>query len=153
MVFHKILVPLDASELAERALSIALSLAGAFGSEVILLSVRAHGVDYDDQDEKMPSDLISFEGEAEGLMAMARRKLPGTGAIEDNIRVEVRAGAPEDAIVQAANDLMVDLIVMGTHGRVGLIDKLVGSTTERVQAKTPASVLAVKPLGFPFLRE
>src|SRR5690606_30800212 len=103
MVFHKILVPLDASELAERAISVALSLAGAFGSEVILLSVRSHAVSLDDQSEKTPSDLQSFEGEAKGLMAMARRHIKGTGAIEDKIRVEVRAGAPEEAIVTAAN--------------------------------------------------
>jgi len=152
MLFHKILVPLDASDLSERAIDVALKLAGAFGSEVVLLSVRPEKIELQDP-EQTPDQLDSFEDEAHRMKEMARRHIADTGAVEDLIRAEVRAGNPLDAIVTAANDLMVDLIVMGTHGRVGIIDQLVGSTTERVLPRVSASVLVVKPLGYPYLRE
>lgn len=151
MAFHKILVPLDATDLADRALQIALSLAGAFDAELILLSVRSEAPSLDQGETEDDMDAIEREGQA--LVEMARNKLPGTGASEDRIRTEIRSGSPAEAIVQAAQDLMADLIVMGTHGRVGLRKKLTGSITEKVQARTSASVLAVKPLGFPYLRE
>jgi nucleotide-binding universal stress UspA family protein len=59
-------------------------------------------------------------------------------------------GDPAAEIVRYASDAMMDLIVMGTHGRSGLERLLVGSVTERVMREAPCSVLAVKlPRGMP----
>jgi len=51
---------------------------------------------------------------------------------------------PHEAIVDAAGDYNIDLIVMGTHGRTGL-DRIAstGNTTERVVRLTAVPTLAV----------
>ena len=51
---------------------------------------------------------------------------------------------PHEAIVDAAGDYNIDLIVMGTHGRTGL-DRIAstGSTTERVVRLTAVPTLVV----------
>ena len=47
-------------------------------------------------------------------------------------------------INQAAEELGVDLIVMGTHGRHGISRALLGSTAETVVRSAPCAVLTVR---------
>ena len=42
----------------------------------------------------------------------------------------------------------IDLIVMGTVGRVGIPGLIIGNTTESILEQTKCSVLAIKPEGF-----
>jgi nucleotide-binding universal stress UspA family protein len=51
---------------------------------------------------------------------------------------------PADAIVQYARSAHIDLIVIGTHGRSGLSQLLVGSVAERVVHHAPCPVLTVR---------
>ena len=48
-------------------------------------------------------------------------------------------------ICAAADELGVDLIVIGTHGRGGLSHALLGSVAEKVVRKAPCPVLTVQP--------
>jgi nucleotide-binding universal stress UspA family protein len=57
---------------------------------------------------------------------------------------QVVAGDPADAIVRMAEELEVDLIVMGTHGRTGLQHVLLGSVAEKVVRLAPCPVLTVR---------
>ena len=52
------------------------------------------------------------------------------------------AGKPVEGIIHHSLDRKVDLIVMGTLGRNGLFDALLGSTTERVVREAPCPVLS-----------
>lgn len=56
---------------------------------------------------------------------------------------EFRRGEVVDSIVQIANQHNVDLIVMATAGRDGILDALRGSVTEQVLRKSPCPLLAV----------
>ena len=59
-------------------------------------------------------------------------------------------GDPAREIVRYSRDAVMDLIVMGTHGRTGLERLLLGSVAERVMKEAPCSVLVVKlPRGVP----
>ncbi len=53
-------------------------------------------------------------------------------------------GDPASEIVRYAEEQVVDLIVMGTHGRSGLERLLMGSVAEKVMREAPCSVLVVK---------
>jgi len=53
-------------------------------------------------------------------------------------------GDPASAIVEAAEEENVDLIVLGTHGRTGLTRLLMGSVAENVVRKAKCPVLTVK---------
>ena len=57
---------------------------------------------------------------------------------------KVVAGDPADAIVRMAEELEVDLIVMGTHGRTGLQHVLLGSVAEKVVRLALCPVLTVR---------
>jgi nucleotide-binding universal stress UspA family protein len=150
--FNKILVPLDAGEISDRALDVAIDMAHKYGATLIAVSVRRDPVDLNQ--ERTVADLEEVEAEFKSLEDRVRKHIAGVAPLDaSQVKVEVRAGNVVMAIVDAATENHVDLIVMGTHGRVGLADRLVGSTTERVQKKVTASVLAVRPLGFPYLRD
>ncbi len=150
--FKKILVPLDHGEISDRALDVAIDMAHRYDADLVAVSVRHEKVSLDEDEAEI--DLEEVEAEVASLTDRIRTHIRGVAPLsDDRLFVEVRAGGVVKAIARCAEDNNVDLIVMGTHGRVGLADRLVGSTTERVQAKVTASVLAVRPLGYPYLRD
>jgi len=57
----------------------------------------------------------------------------------------VRVGKPAAAIVQAAEELGVDLVVMATHGRTGEKYEKLGSVTEEVVRDSTRPVLTLRP--------
>jgi nucleotide-binding universal stress UspA family protein len=56
----------------------------------------------------------------------------------------LKEGDPATEILQFAQQIRCDLIVMGTHGRTGLRRLIVGSVAEQVLRKAPCAVLTVK---------
>ncbi len=149
--YHKILVPLDDTEIGQRALDLALRLAGLFEAGVVLLRVQPRPADLEAKQAR--KDLDAIEHSSRALLERARARAKALGLTVEDLEVEIRAGKVVDAIVEAAEETMADLVVMGTHGRQGLAQLLTGSNTERVLARTTASVLAVKPVGYPYLRD
>lgn len=142
MVAQHILVPMDFSEHADRALSYALELAGKLGARLTLLhviqrpvaSARAMGVSLDPYFEQLELEV------GEALDDHTRR------AHEAGLQCDVAIlkGEPFQQIIEFANTKRVDLIVMGTHGRTGLQHFLLGSVSERVVRLAPCPVLVTR---------
>jgi len=65
-----------------------------------------------------------------------------------NFHVHLLKGEANKVIPAEAKKRLVDLIVMGTVGRVGIPGLFIGNTAERILGKVDCSVLAVKPEGF-----
>jgi nucleotide-binding universal stress UspA family protein len=150
-MYDTILVPVDASELSQRAVHAALGLADRFGSRVTLLHIRPKAASL--EHGRAEADLDAIDAQSDRLLQIGLRELrQGHSVTPEQVRSEVRAGPVVGTIVEAATDGMVDLIVMGTHGRHRVSELFTGSTAEQVVSKTSASVLVVKPEGFPFLR-
>ena len=61
-----------------------------------------------------------------------------------NLATQVLHCRPAEAIVKAAREQQMDLIVLGVLGASGLKSLLMGSVTERVIADTPCPVLVVQ---------
>jgi nucleotide-binding universal stress UspA family protein len=59
-------------------------------------------------------------------------------------QVLIKAGDPRDMINRTAQELGVDLIIMGTHGRRGITRALLGSVAETVVRSAPCAVLTVR---------
>ena len=55
----------------------------------------------------------------------------------------MRIGRPAEEIVQYAHEHAIDLIVMGTHGREGVMRAVLGSVAETVVRRAPCPVLTV----------
>ena len=160
--FDKILVPSDRSECADKALGVAISLATRFDAEVFLMFVKdtAPGSKIYDTNAATKSEMKDIE-DVEGELIKEYQKhstviakaLGVSPLGRDKLAVRVASGKPADQICSAAEEAKVDLIVMGTHGRSSLKDFFVGSTTEKVVRNATCAVLAVKPDGYPYLRD
>jgi nucleotide-binding universal stress UspA family protein len=140
---RRILAPIDDTPLSDKALDHALTLAERFGSQLYVLYVRA---------ETRPStiseqarDEEEFDAEFQATRETALRRLRAGHTLPvDHVHAEVRTGDPLTCILEAADDHGVDLIVMGTHGRKGLSDRLIGTTTERVLLNARAGLFVVR---------
>ena len=149
MKYSKILIPLDGSELAEKALDAALPLAKTYGAPMVLVGVLdlTAGM-YDVYSEAFsPVDLkAQLESFLETALKRAKARLEQEGlAVSSHVKV----GVPHEEITALAEAENADLIVMTTHGRKGLTHLLLGSVTERVIRTAPCPVLVVRPEAVP----
>ena len=145
LMFKHVLVPLDGSLLAQTALDYITRVVDARCEITVMTSVQKpdiplYGVS--------PMLVINPEYlDLDVLRKNARSYLEGVAAMltergfHATIRVEI--GEPAHAIVQIANAIDVDVIVMSTHGRSGINRLLFGSVTARVLSMAPRPVLVV----------
>jgi len=142
--FQAILVPLDGSSLAEAALARATSFAEAYGSTVHL--VRAVPIPtitdgYPGEAAYIPTLMDQMvEGAQEYLKEVASR-FGSKVAVKTEVTVGTASAVLED--YSRANG--VDLVVMTTHGRGGILRTALGSVTDRLLAVGAAPVLVVRP--------
>ncbi|MFP8956924.1 universal stress protein [Natrialbaceae archaeon A-CW3] len=135
-----ILVGVDGSETARRALGRALSLAEQYDASVFVLSV----VDPD-------GTPLTFDVETVDELEQTKRHLVDDIVAEyDSHTVEVsgviRRGRPADVIRQFAENHDVDLIVLGRSGHGPITEALLGSTADRV-IRTSSVPVVVVPEG------
>lgn len=57
----------------------------------------------------------------------------------------LRLGNPREVIVQVAREIHVDLLVIGSHSKRGLLDIALGGTAQQVAKIAPCTVLLVSP--------
>ncbi|MGA8203897.1 MAG: universal stress protein [Woeseiaceae bacterium] len=158
-MFNKILVPLDGSEHSRRALRVAQRLASAEQATLYLLNVpewppagdllgRAVGARpigaSRETVEQAGRQLLEHVEEAEaaghGLMERTQKKLGESDVHVENI---VRTGLPADVILEEAERLGVDAIVMGSRGLSDLKGLLVGSVSHKVLHAAKCTVVTV----------
>ncbi len=92
----------------------------------------------------LSSSPITLEG-LDNLHAVAKHRLDKTLAeTNESGTTAVVAGSAADVIVQYAETIKAELIVVGTHGRSGLARLTLGSTAASVIESAPCSVLIVR---------
>lgn len=124
----RILVALDGSALAERALAHAVALAERQPAQLELLQVF----------EPSLSKLTPSSGYLEGLAAPLRDQ----GL---SVRCHAVVGLPRQEILAAAHTCRANLLVLATLGRTGLRRVLRGSVAESVVRRAPCPSLIVRP--------
>ena len=143
-MFKRIMVPLDGSGRAERALPIAARLARASGGSIFLVRVVST------EPASLPSApkpiLIQTVGEAD--RTLAESYLAGVAGSElltgVSVQTHVPVGLVSPSILSIAADTHADVIVMCSHGYTGVKRWwMVGSITAKVArfAQTPVLVL------------
>ena len=149
-MFKNILVPLDESSLAERALPVAKDMAGQFEATLHLLeAVDPQSELFSGADSASASqyDVKALQNSTELRVNKARRYLDNVaGVCRDEglkVRTEVREATAPKSIESYATDNEIDLIVIGTHGRGGIQRMLVGSVTDRVIRSVGIPVLVI----------
>ena len=147
----KILVPIDFSDCAKKALQYAIPLAKEHQAALKLLYVvpppyavgEYGGIDF----AQLEADL-RVSGDKE-LAKLAVEEVRGAVPADTLVRV----GSPAREIVEAAKRLDVDAIVISTHGRTGLQHVLLGSVVENVVRRAPCPVLVVREREHEFLAQ
>jgi nucleotide-binding universal stress UspA family protein len=91
--------------------------------------------------DHVKSEIDAAAQEAREQLMAVERQLLGQKV---KVKAYLRVGSPFEEIVQMADKLDVDLIIVGSHGCTGLTHLLVGSTAERVVEHAPCPVLVVK---------
>ena len=142
--FQRILCATDFSSVADAGLDRAVRLAAREGAQLVLLHVLAPITAY-----VLPDVVGSIAVDLdEQAREDARRELR---RLEERVRstgvpthtVLVQGYAPLQ-IARAAERLHSDLIVLGTHGRIGLTRMLLGSVAEAVVRRAPCPVLMIR---------
>lgn len=136
-----ILVPTDGSKAAKRAAKQAIELAKEYGATVHAMYVMDMGdVNY----VAVPSDIAETR---ERLTKKGRKFATSVEELATEANVEcvvvVKSGVPEQEIIEYADEMDIDLIVMGKRGRSDPDKPLIGSTTNRVVGHTDVPVRVV----------
>ncbi len=141
-MYKKILVPLDGSPLAEKALDQAIKLSKVFDSEIILFQVVHFMPIYGSPELVAPLIVDEKQKEfAEKYMVKITRETEAKGL---KVRSVVKTGQQVAVeIIDFAKETGADLIVMSTRGRSGISRWVLGSTAHKVlvRAETPILLL------------
>jgi nucleotide-binding universal stress UspA family protein len=132
-----ILVPLDGSPLAERALPYALDLArGGRGRVALIRATWAYTAPGDDAVAAQRQARLTAEADLSGVAVRVQA---------EGIPVDTRVYDAEaaDAILRAAEAEHARVIVMSTHGRSGVGRWIYGSVADAVLRRSPVPVLLV----------
>ena len=148
-MYQRILVAIDNSSTAQKALDEAISLARAGGAQLCIAHAADEGpltqhgmglgsyIDVDKAKEEM-------RAASHALLEQALAKAVAAGCRAEVQLVESDQRRLGDMINGAATDWHADLIVMGTHGRRGFERFLVGSVAEHMVRTATTSLLLVR---------
>lgn len=141
---QRILVPVDGSESAEKALTLALSLAQEHGAELMF----CHAVDYAGIAAEsamagavdLATTFTALDESAREILAGATVRAKATSVPSSAFKLEGRSAT---AIVTYSIERAVDAIVMGSRGLGGIPHLLLGSTAEGVLRAATVPVFVV----------
>jgi len=140
----KILVAVDFSSVSAAALKTAVDLAGKIGAKVKAIHVLAL------QTAGLPKDADAVYLEDLRMQQMQGAKIQLEEFVEKHTRhatgVEavILSGEPQSEVLRATEEPGVGMIVMGTHGRTGLRELLMGSVAENVLRRARIPVIMVR---------
>jgi nucleotide-binding universal stress UspA family protein len=145
-MYKKILVPLDGSELAKRALDEAEKLANCFGAEIILFQVVLFMPIYGSPELVTPLIVDEKQKEsAEKYLYTLAEELKKKGF---KVTTAVRTGQQVAVeIIDFAKESGVDLIVMCTHGRSGITRWMLGSVALKLLTRAGKPILLIRSKG------
>jgi nucleotide-binding universal stress UspA family protein len=150
-MFHHLLVPLDGSHFAEKALPAALELAEHFGSKVTVMRVVAPAKSM----LALQRGYAAAFGQLAELASLVRQEAEDyLRGVQQSLReqgYDAEVWMVEDvhvasAILAAVEQLQADTIVISTHGREGVRSWMLGSITNRVLQNASVPVLLIRSL-------
>ena len=127
---QRILVPVDGSAPSLAALEHAVVLAEDYDASIEVLHVVP------------PDDILSAVDRNEAERAIEAALEHVERGLLHHVTRRTISGDPQREILEAARG--ADLVVMGTHGRIGRLHAILGSTAEGVVRNAPCPVLTVR---------
>jgi nucleotide-binding universal stress UspA family protein len=137
---EKLLLATDGSEYSEGATREALRLAKKCSSRLIAVSVVITNLEFE---VTMPQVVEKEDRKAREHLESIKARASKEG-IDCDIAV-FHGDEPYQDIVRQASENKVDLIIVGRHGRTGLLRLMMGSVAAKVIGHAPCNVLVVSP--------
>ena len=137
---RRLLVAYDNSADADLALRYGISLAQQYQTEIHLVEVIT------DEASEWTWSESSHEGPYEIAARRLQQAVTKAAGHQCNIVTGVRRGLPWHEIIEYAKEHEIDLICMGASGREFSLDKMFGSTADRVLRHAPCPVLVAQPI-------
>ena len=131
---RKILVTLDSSEFAERALPMAEAICRATGASILLVSVMSKS--------RSTGDVATAKIERENYLSTIAGRMKTAGLKADYV---VAAGSVSQAVKTLMDEAEVDILVMSTRGLSGMGRLLLGSTADAIVQVVARPVLLIRP--------
>jgi len=140
----KVLLPVDGSDCALRAVDHLIAHGAWYREvpEIHLLHVHAPIPIGRVQAHVGKETLHAYYlEESQAQVAAAQQKLDAAGLFHTT---HIHVGQPAEVIARMAGELKPDMIVMGSHGRGGMVGLVMGSVAQRVMHLVQCPVLLVK---------
>ncbi len=137
-----ILVAVDGSAHAERALKFAAGLAGSLGATLLLVTVDEPGPLKGEVAEFARTENLGRQDVADWILSTARSLAADAGA--KTIETDTGSGDPASAILRAADEHGADMLVLGARGLSDLQGLIVGSVSHKVLSLTKLPCLIVR---------
>jgi len=137
-MFSKILVPIDGSPHADRAIRYAADLSRRYGSKLILLHIVPIRVYAFAEVGVVPSEDV---GEGEEILKRGVELVRSLGLEADT---RLGRGIPAEEILKVAEEEKADLIAIGSRGLSGVKAFLLGSVSDKVSHHAKCPVLIVR---------
>ena len=146
MSYKNILVPVDDSPISYAALEHAEKIAKAFGSKITVIAILSvdplRSVDFYKVAPAITEYVLEAEKNAQGRLDDIQQTLKQHGL--DVKTLIIRSVPPATGILNIAEEIHADLIVMGSHGRKGFRKFILGSVAQEVLSLSPIPVLIAK---------
>jgi nucleotide-binding universal stress UspA family protein len=142
IAIQRILCPIDFSDFSRHALDHAVAIARRYRSTLTLLHVCPLSIAYAPGTPVLPVPTPT-PGDLDGLLASMKRFADTEAGTSVPMQFEIGEGDAASEILDRAQAIPSDLIVLGTHGRSGFERLVLGSVTEKVIHKARCPVLTV----------
>ena len=144
-MYQRILVPTDGSDLTAKAVQTAMDLAHRLGASVYAVSVT-DPYPFSPLAETAPIEPQAYLDAAQRIASQRLQdvKVAAAGAGVHCETLSVEAAQPWRGVVDIAEQVRADLIVMASHGRRGVSALLLGSETQKVLTHSRIPVLVVR---------
>lgn len=146
-MYRQILVPVDGSDTANKALQAALELAKDSGGRVRAIHVMeevAYASNFNQFGVYTEELLNAMQEAGKGILQDAMTRARSAGVAADTLLFDSVSGRLAEVVANAAREWNADLIVVGTHGRRGVGRMLMGSGAEQIIRLAPVPVLVIR---------
>jgi nucleotide-binding universal stress UspA family protein len=145
-LFKRIVVGTDGSETAAEAVRQAVELAKATGGTLEIVSAFEPVPQSRLREEsgEVPGDIAHAIGPREDVNTVVEAAAGAARQQDVEAHTHVREGEPADAILDIADEVKADLILVGNKGMTGARRFLLGSVPNKISHHAPCSVLIVR---------
>jgi nucleotide-binding universal stress UspA family protein len=148
-MYKHILIPTDGSEMSARAVAHGIELAKRLNAKVTGIAVITPWEDVAFSIATFDINEAQFEQNAEAYAASSLLVISNAAKTADVSAsvVQIKDSHPWSAIIETAQQMHCDLILMASHGRSGIGAMIIGSETQKVLTHSTRPVLVYRDTG------